>query len=212
LNNIELPLIHKRLIAEIYVYSLKSGPVASNILAERTLIPLGQVEGLLQQLTEIGLAEKVDGSFILTKKGRSSIIVVMAGGAFEIIHPGHIYTLSACKKLGDVLIVSVARNKTFLESKGRDPVNDEKDRAMLVGSLRSVDAVILGSERDIFETVEKVRPDIIVLGYDQKHDERVILEECRKRGVNVKVIRLDSPIPTVKTSKIIKDLEVLKEF
>ena len=35
-------------------------------------------------------------------------MVLVAGGVFDIIHPGHIYTLNAAKELGDVLVVVVA--------------------------------------------------------------------------------------------------------
>ena len=45
----------------------------------------------------------------LTDQGRRSLVVVLAGGVFDIIHPGHIHTLNAAKGLGDVLVVVVVR-------------------------------------------------------------------------------------------------------
>ncbi|NDF30451.1 MAG: cytidyltransferase, partial [Nitrososphaeria archaeon] len=44
----------------------------------------------------------------LTDFGRTTLHVVLAGGVFDIIHPGHIYTLNAAKALGDVLVVVIA--------------------------------------------------------------------------------------------------------
>ena len=47
----------------------------------------------------------------------SSSKIVLAGGVFDIIHPGHINTLNAAKKLGDVLVVVVATDKTAIKMK-----------------------------------------------------------------------------------------------
>ena len=52
-----------------------------------------------------------DDKKTLTEIGRDSLQVVLAGGVFDIIHPGHIYTLNAAKKLGDILVVVVATDK-----------------------------------------------------------------------------------------------------
>lgn len=136
----------------------------------------------------------------LTEKGRRALKIVMTGGVFDIIHPGHIYTLRKAKELGDVLVVVVARDKTVKKLRGKEPVNNECLRRELVGSLKFVDVAILGSEKDIFETVEKIRPDIIVLGYDQAHDENHLLLEGEKRRLNYKVVRLSTPYPHLKST------------
>lgn len=138
----------------------------------------------------------------LTDKGREYLKIVLTGGVFDIIHPGHIYTLRSAKALGDILIVIIARDSTAIKSKGKKPIHDENIRCELVNSLRFVDAAILGREGDIFKTVEYVRPNIIALGYDQIHEERFIAEECKKRGLNINVVRLDSPLPDLKSTKI----------
>ena len=104
------------------------------------------------------------GVLRLTERGRKEIVVVMAGGSFDIIHPGHVETLEKAKALGDVLVVSVARNSTYLRNKKEIPLHDEKLRRKMVESIKFVDAAILGSEVDLFETVELVRPDIIASG------------------------------------------------
>ena len=79
-------------------------------------------------------------------------------------------------------------------------------RVELVSSLKFVDIAILGHDGDIFKTVEFVKPNIIALGYDQAHQEKYIIEECRKRGLNAQVVRLQSPMPELKSSSIKKDL------
>jgi cytidyltransferase-like protein len=208
----QLPAPYKRVLAALYRSALLELPRTATSLAEQLEVTEDYVQEVCRQLEAAGLVRRQGEEWELTRQGRESIVVVMAGGVFDIIHPGHIYTLKASKELGDVLVVSVARNRTVEEMKGHRPHNDEKERARLVASLRFVDVALLGSERDIFETVEAVRPDIIAVGYDQKHDERILLEESRKRGVRVKVVRLSSPIPSVKTSKLKEDVRVLREF
>ena len=103
----------------------------------------------------------------LNPSGRKLITIVMTGGAFDIIHPGHIETLEQARALGDALIVSVARDSTFEKNKKRKPQHSEVLRKNLVAAIRTVDCSVLGSETDIFETVELLKPDIIALGYDQ---------------------------------------------
>lgn len=141
----------------------------------------------------------------LTEKGRSLIKVVLAGGVFDIIHPGHVYFLKKSKELGDVLVVVVARDENVKKFKGVEPMHNESMRLELVSSIKYVDAAILGDKNDLMVTVEKVKPDIVALGYDQVHDEAWIKEEAKKRGIKLEVVRLDSPYPNIKSRNIKRD-------
>ncbi|MBI2183732.1 MAG: FAD synthase [Thaumarchaeota archaeon] len=154
----------------------------------------------------------VGEGYKLTEKGRRAIAVVFTGGVYDIIHPGHIHTLTSSKALGDVLLVSVARDATAAKRRKTPPLNSEQVRRSLVGSLRMVDAAILGSETNIFDTVAKVKPDIITLGYDQKHDEETVRAESLKRGVRAKVVRLDTPVPDLKSSAIKNNRDVMNQI
>jgi len=131
--------------------------------------------------------------------------IVLAGGVFDIIHPGHINTLNAAKKLGDVLVVVVATDKTAIKMKRRKPLHNAKLRQELVSSLIMVDLCIVGDEEDIFKTVDFVKPQIIVLGYDQAHQEKFIIDGCKKINLDVRVDRLESPIPETSSSTIEKE-------
>ncbi|MEM0098853.1 MAG: adenylyltransferase/cytidyltransferase family protein [Thermoplasmata archaeon] len=117
------------------------------------------------------------------------MVRVMASGVFDILHPGHIFFLEEAKKLGNELVVVVARDSTARKLK-HQPIMNEDVRLKMVTALKPVDIAILGHEDDIFKTVEEIKPDIIVLGYDQNFDEKYIEEECKKRGLKVTVIRL----------------------
>ena len=135
----------------------------------------------------------------------SSSKIVLAGGVFDIIHPGHINTLNAAKNLGDVLVVVVATDKTALKMKKRKPLHSAQLRQELVSSLSMVDLCIIGDEGNIFRTVDLVKPNIIALGYDQTHQEKYIIDGCRKINLDVTVARLESPRPETSSSLIQKE-------
>ncbi len=118
------------------------------------------------------------------------MVKVMAVGVFDLLHLGHVHYLTEAKKLGDELIVVVARDKTAKEFKHETITNEEMRREM-VAALKPVDIAVLGREGNIYDILEEIRPDLVALGYDQKHDELQIVEECRKRGLDkVKVKRM----------------------
>ncbi|MEM0287565.1 MAG: hypothetical protein QXG05_05300 [Nitrososphaerota archaeon] len=106
---------------------------------------------------------------------------------------------------GDELIVVIARDTNVIKFKGNRPINDEKLRQELVSVIKYVDATILGDENDLMKTVQLVRPDIIALGYDQIHSELEFSEKSKKLGINLKVVRLDSPYPSIKSRNIEDD-------
>ena len=131
--------------------------------------------------------------------------IVLAGGVFDIIHPGHIHTLNAAKALGGVLVVAIATDKTAEKMKKRSPLHNQELRRELVSCLSMVDKAIVGHEDDIFQTVKKIKPNIIVLGYDQVHQEKFISDGCKRINLNVEIVRLESPVPHLSSSQIEKE-------
>ena len=134
----------------------------------------------------------------------SSKKIVLAGGVFDIIHPGHIHTLTAAKALGDVLVVAIATDKTAQKMKKMRPLHNQELRCELVSCLSMVDKAVIGHEDDIFETVKEIKPNIIVLGYDQIHQEKFIDDGCKRINLNVEIVRLQSPVPDLSSSEIEK--------
>ena len=130
--------------------------------------------------------------------------IVLAGGVFDIIHPGHIHTLNAAKALGDVLVVAIATDKTAQKMKKRPPLHNQELRCELVTCLSMVDRAVIGHEDDIFETVKEIKPNIIVLGYDQIHQEKFIDDGCKRINLNVEIVRLQSQVPELSSSEIEK--------
>ena len=113
---------------------------------------------------------------------------VVATGTFDIIHPGHIRFLEEAKKLGDYLVVIVAREKNVKHKP--KPIMPEEQRRRVVEALKPVDEAILGDEEDIFKPIERIKPDVIALGYDQHFDEEWLKKELEKRGIKAEVVRI----------------------
>jgi len=194
--------LNKAILAAMYVASLSDDNV-TEVVKKKHLMSDDIINAKINDLVKNGLAKQDRKS--LTELGRTSLKVVLAGGVFDIIHPGHIHTLNSAKALGDVLIVVVATDKTAQKMKKRVPLHNQKLRRELVDSLLMVDLCVVGSEEDIFKTVDLVRPEVIALGYDQVHQEKFIIDGCRKLDLDVKVARLQSPIPEFSSSKIEKE-------
>ena len=190
----------------MYLSSLAPEKSAYERLRSGVYVPREIYNRKIHELSEKGFVDKnhiPQISFI----GRDAIKVVLVGGVFDLIHPGHIHTLKAAKAEGDVLVVVIARTSTAIKIRGRKKIfHDEVLRQELVSSLSFVDLAIIGREGTLYDTVEYVKPDTIALGYDQAHTERDVAENCARRKLNVRVIRLNTPVPTTKSSTIKDDL------
>lgn len=185
----------------MYVASI-SDKTSLEIIKEKVEITKDVIDLQIDELISNQLLDKDRKT--LTELGRTTLKVVLAGGVFDIIHPGHIHTLNAAKDLGDVLVVVIATDKTANKMKKRSPLHTQDQRKMLVDALSVVDLSIVGHEENIFKTVDFIRPQIIALGYDQVHQEKSITEGCKKINLNITVARLQSPIPEVSSSIIEK--------
>ncbi|NNN17299.1 MAG: FAD synthase [Thermoplasmata archaeon] len=132
------------------------------------------------------------------------MVRVMATGVFDLLHPGHVYFLSEARKLGDELVVVVARDQTARRLK-HEPYVSEMIRREMVEALKPVDRAILGSATDIYQTVVEVHPDMIALGHDQMFNEAEVERECARRGVPAKVVRVGLlPHDDLATRKIVE--------
>ncbi len=114
---------------------------------------------------------------------------VMAQGVFDILHPGHLHYIRESAELGDELVVVIARDSRV--SGKKELYFDEDERRELVEALEMVDEAVLGSEGNIYETVDRVDPDVITLGYDQEHEEPEVRQMAREAtGHEVEIARI----------------------
>ncbi len=197
-----MEISEKAILSAMYVCQINGKPVFE-IIKEKSMLSSDAINSKINKLIKNQLVNEDRNT--LTEIGRNSLHVVLAGGVFDIIHPGHIYTLNAAKALGDVLVVVVATDNTSEKMKKRRPLHTQEQRQELVNSLSMVDLCLVGQEDDIFKTVNRVRPQIIALGYDQVHQEKFITDGCKRIELEAKVARLQSPIPESSSSKIQKE-------
>lgn len=95
---------------------------------------------------------------------------VLVFGTFDLLHPGHLYFLQLAKRRGDKLVVIVTRDEIVKKLKKKNPILADTDRLAMVKSLKFVDQAFLGDHLGECRVVMKVKPDVIVYGYDQKQD------------------------------------------
>ena len=145
------------------------------------------------------LEQKKDSDlFLLRPEFRRLFKVVLTGGVFDVIHHGHLHTLCEAKKLGDVLVVVVATDKTVRDKKNLEPMHSQNERAELVGELRVVDLAIVGVS-NWQDTLSRVSPDVVVFGYDQS-------EMKLPRGIQVVKLTTHGANPNSKTGEVRKRL------
>ena len=127
----------KALLASVYVSNIEPAISSIDRLRSRMYLPIRIVNDRIRHLISNGLLER-DNSLTLTFLGRDAIKVVLVGGVFDVIHPGHIHTLKAAKQHGDVLVVVVARTSTAAKlKKGRKIYHDEdlRKRACFISCI-----------------------------------------------------------------------------
>ena len=139
---------------------------------------------------------------------------VLTAGTFDIIHAGHVRLLLEAKKLAGSngeLVVVIARDENVKKYKGRPPIFTERERLFMIQNLKPVDRAILGDPKDPLSTIEKEKPDIIVLGYDQWATEEWLAKELMKRGLETKIIRMKKfEVEVSSSSKVVE--RIMKLF
>jgi rfaE bifunctional protein nucleotidyltransferase chain/domain len=112
--------------------------------------------------------------------------ISFTNGCFDIVHVGHIASLSEAAREGDILIVGVNTDASTKRLKGDErPVNNENSRALLLASLAIVDAVTLFDEDTPYELITAVLPDVIVKGGDYTLDQMIGAKEVIANGGRV---------------------------
>jgi rfaE bifunctional protein nucleotidyltransferase chain/domain len=93
--------------------------------------------------------------------------IVFTNGVFDILHKGHIFSLSQAAAEADFLIVGLNSDASVKRLKGETrPVNNEESRALILASLIMVDAVVVFEEDTPLELIKSIMPDVLVKGGD----------------------------------------------
>lgn len=133
--------------------------------------------------------------------------IAFTNGCFDIVHAGHIHSLSQAAAFTDVLIVGLNSDASTrgLKGEGR-PINKEQDRALLLASLVMVDAVVLFDEPTPLQLIQSIMPDVLVKGGDYTVDTIVGAKEVIANGGRVEIIPL---IPGLSTTGLAEKISKL---
>ena len=130
--------------------------------------------------------------------------IVFTNGVFDILHKGHIASLSEAASHGDILIVAVNTDASVKKLKGPTrPINDESARALVLASLLQTDAVILFEEDTPLELITALMPDVLVKGGDYTIEQIAGAKEVIAGGGKVIIANI---IEGISSSNIIKKM------
>ena len=123
--------------------------------------PGNSIQNKISTLPE--LQRRISQWRVLNKK------IAFTNGCFDILHAGHIASLTEAARQADYLVVAINADISIKGLKGENrPVNDENSRALVIAALAMVDAVIIFSEPTPKELIVEIRPDVLIKGGDYK--------------------------------------------
>ncbi len=127
--------------------------------------------------------------------------IVLTNGCFDILHAGHITLLKKAKQLADVLIVALNTDKSVKRLKGnKRPILNQKERALIVDSIKYVDYVVLFDEDTPYRVIGELKPDVLVKGADYK------IKDIVGYGIVPKIVRIKI-VKGKSTTNIIKKIK-----
>ncbi|MBW2982880.1 adenylyltransferase/cytidyltransferase family protein [Candidatus Woesearchaeota archaeon] len=130
---------------------------------------------------------------------------VMVFGSFDVLHDGHRSLFRQARRLGDRLVVVVARDDTYRSLRGQEPLHDERERLRSVQDEPLVDEVLLGERKDVYRVLKRVRPDVVALGYDQTSFTEGLRGKLDSYGLKkTSIVRLESHSPGRFKSSLMK--------
>jgi D-beta-D-heptose 7-phosphate kinase/D-beta-D-heptose 1-phosphate adenosyltransferase len=131
--------------------------------------------------------------------------VVFTNGVFDLLHPGHVFSLSQAAKEGDYLVVAINSDDSVKRLKGAArPVNLQDSRALVVASLLMVDATVIFEEDTPLQLINAIKPDVLVKGGDYTIEQIVGAKEVIANGGRVVINPI---IEGYSTSSIIEKLK-----
>ena len=146
--------------------------------------------------------------FIWKMQGKK---IVFTNGVFDVIHKGHISSLTEAGSFGEMLIVAVNADESVKKLKGPTrPINDEKARALVLASLLQTDAVIIFEEDTPLELIKALMPDILVKGGDYTIEQIAGAREVIANGGTVKIANIIEGISSTNIIEKMKNAQQTK--
>ncbi|MDZ4810725.1 MAG: D-glycero-beta-D-manno-heptose 1-phosphate adenylyltransferase [Bacteroidota bacterium] len=132
--------------------------------------------------------------------------VAFTNGVFDILHQGHIFSLSQAAKEADYLIVGLNADASVKRLKGDSrPVNNQESRALIIASLMMVDAVVIFEEDTPLQLIKAVMPAVLIKGGDYTIEQIVGAKEVMENGGRVVINPVLDGFSTTNTIKKAKN-------
>jgi D-beta-D-heptose 7-phosphate kinase/D-beta-D-heptose 1-phosphate adenosyltransferase len=132
--------------------------------------------------------------------------VGFTNGCFDLLHPGHVSLLAQARAECDRLVVGLNSDASVKRLKGDSrPVQSEAARAIVLGSLASVDMVVIFGEDTPLGMIRALRPDVLVKGADYTVDTVVGADVVQAYGGRVMLADLQDGFSTTATIARIGD-------
>jgi len=107
-------------------------------------------------------------------------------GCFDILHPGHLFSLAQAAKEADFLVIGLNSDKSVQTLKGPTrPINNTQSRAIVLANLLVVDMVVIFEEETPINLIKTLLPDVMVKGGDYTIDQIVGAKEVIANGGKV---------------------------
>jgi len=146
-----------------------------------------------------------DFSPFLEKWKQSGQTIVFTNGCFDLVHRGHIDSLTKASEFGDKLIVGLNSDVSVKLLKGENrPLVDQQSRAILLASLLMVDAVVVFSEETPYELIKRIQPDVLVKGSEYQIEEIAGYDIVLAKGGRIERIDLSEGFSTTTLIQKIK--------
>ena len=112
--------------------------------------------------------------------------IAFTNGCFDILHEGHIYSLSRAAKEADCLIVGVNADASVRKIKGTHrPINNQHSRSLILASLLITDAIVIFEEDTPLQLIQRIMPDVLIKGGDYTIETIVGAKEIIANGGRV---------------------------
>ena len=146
-------------------------------------------------------AENLIKKIVQLKK--DNISIGFTNGCFDLLHKGHIYSISEAKKKCDYLIVGLNSDISVIKLKGSNrPIDDQSNRILKLSKLDDVDAIIIFHDDNPLKLIKDINPDILFKGADYKDKEIIGSEFIINNGGKIELIDI---LNGYSTTNIIKN-------
>ena len=134
---------------------------------------------------------------------KENISIGFTNGCFDLLHKGHIYSISEAKKKCDYLIIAINSDISVSTIKGPNrPIDDQVNRVLKLSKLVDVDAIIIFYDDNPLKLIKDIKPDILFKGADYKNKEIIGSKFIIENGGKVELIDI---LDGYSTTNIIKN-------